>query len=63
LLFSAIKDFVNLCKPPDTHNVVLQYLQAGGGAQELLGLLQSDQKKNMASVVPVFSALQYIIMT
>jgi hypothetical protein len=61
-MLSALKEFVNLCKSPNAQNVVVQYLEAGGGAQELLGLLKSDQKKNMASVVPVFSALQYIIM-
>jgi hypothetical protein len=61
-MFSAIKEFVSLCKSPDTQNVVLQYLEAGGEVQELLGLLVSDHKKNMGSVVPVFSALQYVIM-
>lgn len=61
-MFSAIKEFVNLCKSPSTQNVVLQYLEEGGGAEDLLRLLKSDQKKNMASVVPVFSALHYIIM-
>ncbi|GFG32957.1 hypothetical protein Cfor_05515 [Coptotermes formosanus] len=58
----AVKEFVNLCKSPDTDIVILQYLEAEGGAQELIGLLQSDNKKNMAAVVPVFSALQYIVM-
>lgn len=61
-MFSAVKEFVSLCKSPVTENVILQYLEAGGGAQELLGLLQSDHKKNMGYIVPVFSALQYIIM-
>ena len=61
-LFSAIKEFVNLCKSPDTDSVILQFLEAGGGAQEFIGLLQADNKKNMAAVLPVFSALQYIIM-
>jgi hypothetical protein len=61
-MFSAVKEFVNLCKSPDTDIVILQYLEAEGGAQELIGLLQSDNKKNMAAVVPVFSALQYIVM-
>jgi hypothetical protein len=61
-MFSAIKEFVNLCKSPDSNHVILQYLEAGGWAQELIELLQSDNKKNMATVVPVFSALQYIIM-
>lgn len=53
---------MNLCKSPDTDNVILQYLEAGGGAQELIGLLQADNKKNMAAVLPVFSALRFIIM-
>jgi hypothetical protein len=57
-----VKEFVSLCKSPNTENVVLQYLEAGGGAQELLGLLQSDHKNNMSYIVPVFSALQYLIM-
>lgn len=61
-MFSAVKEFVSLCKSPETENVILQYLEAGGGAQELLGLLQSEHKKNMGYIVPVFSALQYIIM-
>ncbi|KAJ9585856.1 hypothetical protein L9F63_020498 [Diploptera punctata] len=59
---SAIKEFVKICKSGDTQNAALEYLEAGGGALELLGLLQSDQKKNMAIVVPVFSALQFVIM-
>jgi hypothetical protein len=57
-----LKEFVSLCKSPNTENVVLEYLEAGGGALELLGLLQSDHKKNMGCIVPVFSALQYLIM-
>jgi hypothetical protein len=61
-MFSALKEFVSLCKSPNTENVILQYLEAGGGVQELLGLLQSDQKKNMSYIVPVFSAVQCIIM-
>lgn len=61
-MFSAVKEFVNLCKSPDTDSVILQYLEAGGGAQELIGLLQTDNKKNMAAVLPVFSALGCIIM-
>jgi hypothetical protein len=61
-LFSAVKEFASLCQSPNTENVVLQYLEAGGGAEELLGLLQSDHKKNIGYIVPVFSALQYLIM-
>lgn len=61
-MFSAVKEFVNLCKSPDTDSVILQYLEAGGGAQELIELLQADNKKNMAAVLPVFSALRCIIM-
>lgn len=61
-IFSAVKEFVNLCQSANTQNVVLQYLEAGGGTQELLGLLKLDQKNNMTSAVPIFSALQCIIM-
>ncbi|XP_021934675.1 nucleolar pre-ribosomal-associated protein 1 isoform X2 [Zootermopsis nevadensis] len=59
---TAVKEFVNLCQSANTQNVVLQYLEAGGGTQELLGLLKLDQKNNMTSAVPIFSALQCIIM-
>ena len=61
LSFPAVKEFVNQCKSQNEQNIPLQYLEGGGGALELLGLLQGDQKKNMAVVVPVFSALQFII--
>lgn len=60
IFISALNEFVLASKEKD---VVTEYINSGGSAEELVNLLkQFDGKKNLIVASTVFAALQLVVV-
>lgn len=57
-----LRKFVTICKENKEKDLAAEYLLAGGNVLEVLRLLDSSEKKNVANTITVFSAINILLM-
>lgn len=58
----ALRKFVTICNENKEKDLAAEYLLAGGGILEILRLLEFSDKKNTINAIPIFSAINILLM-
>ncbi|KAL6424428.1 hypothetical protein ACFW04_009892 [Cataglyphis niger] len=58
----ALKKFVTICNENKEKDIAAEYLLAGGSILEILKLLEFSDKKNTINAIPIFSAINILLM-
>lgn len=59
---NSLRNFVTICKENKEKDLAAEYLLAGGTVLEVLRLLETVDKKNIANIITVFSAIDILLM-